>query len=139
MVAIQVIIVAMAACLFLAVSVEQAVSAVLGGGVCVVPTAALAWAAGRERSPLRFLGWGVLRSVATVLLIAGALVLLRPAPLGFFVTLAAASLAYVVAPLASGRLAPGRDSGVKPGAEKAVEARAERQSGTERSEMTRDR
>ncbi len=94
-------------CLMALVAVEQAAAAALGAAVCVVPTALFARAAASgqnaagQRQGRRLLLYGVARSIATVLLMAVALAMVGPEPLGFFVALAAVHAAYVVTPLAS--------------------------------------
>ncbi len=98
-VVMQIVMAGVAVCLFALLGAEQAAAAVWGGAVCVVPTALFAWAAERERRAGRVLAYGLGRSLATVALMALALAWAKPAPLGFFATLGAVHLAYVVAPL----------------------------------------
>ena len=98
-VVMQIVMAGVAVCLFALLSAEQAAAAAWGGAVCVVPTAAFAWAAERTRKAGRVLGYGLARSLATVALMAVAFAWARPAPLGFFATLGAVHLAYVAVPL----------------------------------------
>jgi hypothetical protein len=77
----------------------QTVSALAAGVVCVVPGAWYAWRATRERSGARFLLQGVVKFVLTIALMALGIVLLRPAPAGFFGTFVLLQAMYVLVPL----------------------------------------
>ncbi len=90
-------------CLMGVVGAEQAVAAALGAGVCVGPTALFAWAAQRTWVAGRVLLYGVARTLAAVVLMALALALAKPAPLGFFAALGVVHLAYVAVPLLARR------------------------------------
>lgn len=80
------------------VAVEQAIAAVLGGLVCIVPTAGFAVVASRSEKPGRVVLVGALKPMAVMGLMVLAFVLANPAPLGFFVSLAAVHLAYLATP-----------------------------------------
>jgi len=101
---------ALAACLFWLLAAEQAAAAALGGAVCIVPTALFVLFAERERDPGRVLAYGLMRSLATLGLIALSLAWAEPAPLGFFAALGGVHLAYVAAPVGE-RLIRRRRSG----------------------------
>lgn len=77
-------------------------AALLGGACVLLPAAYLAWRAGRERSPQKLLAMGVGKFVSTCALLAIAMVLVKPSPLGFFPALVVAQLMYVLVPLAIG-------------------------------------
>lgn len=81
------------------VAAEQAIAAVCGGLVCILPTAAFAACATRCRKPGRVVLMGAVKPMAVIGLMVLAFVLAKPAPLGFFVALATVHLAYVAAPL----------------------------------------
>jgi len=87
-----------AALLALFGGVREGWSALVGGACVALPAAGLALRAARERSPQRLLLLGVAKFVGTCLLLALAVVLLRPAPLGMFVTLVVCQLTYVLVP-----------------------------------------
>ena len=80
------------------VAVEQAVAALLGSLVCIVPTAGFAVCAMRWRKPGPIVLAGALKPLTIVGLMVAALVLARPEPLGFFAGLAMAHLAHLAAP-----------------------------------------
>ena len=84
--------------ILLLVAFEQAIAAVLGSLACIVPTAGFAVCATRCRKPGPIVLAGALKLMTIVGLMVAALVLARPAPLGFFVGLAVAHLAYLAAP-----------------------------------------
>ncbi|MGE0625111.1 MAG: hypothetical protein AB7I04_09150 [Pseudomonadales bacterium] len=103
---------------------EQTVSVLAAGTASVVPAAFYARRASIERSATRFLLQGVLKFVFTILMVAAAIILMKPAAAGFFGTLALLQVMYVVAPLTeaepdrpgrSGRTAAGRDGGRQDG------------------------
>jgi len=73
----------------------QAQAAMLAGAAVVVPSAWYALQAGRQRSAGRLLGQGVARMLATVALMAAAIVAFEPAAAGFFGTLVLLQLAYL--------------------------------------------
>lgn len=77
-------------------------AALLGGACVLLPAAYLAWRAGTERSPQKLLVMGVGKFVSTCALLAIAMVLIKPLPLGFFTALVVAQLMYVLVPLAIG-------------------------------------
>ena len=81
------------------VAVEQAFAALLGGLVCILPTAGFAVIATRSRKPGRVVLVGALKPMAVLGLMVLAFVVANPAPLGFFVALAVVHLAYLAAPL----------------------------------------
>jgi hypothetical protein len=103
-------------------SAAHALAALTAGVVVIVPSAGFAWraatsasgvgvheavgAAEASRDAIRqaqaLLGGAVARFVATVALMAGAIVWLRPNPLAFFGTLVALQAAYWIAPLTAG-------------------------------------
>ena len=87
-----------AAFILLLVAVEQAVAAVLGSLVCIVPTAAFAVCATRWRRPGPIVLAGALKPFTMVGLMLAAFVVAKPPPLGFFAGLAAVHLAYLAAP-----------------------------------------
>lgn len=87
---------------FALVDNSQAQAAVLAGMVYVLPGGYFAWRATVERSPGRLLGHGIMKTVVTVSLMAAALAMFRPAPLGFFVTMGLMQAMYVVGPMAFG-------------------------------------
>lgn len=74
----------------------QSLAALIAGLVVLVPNAYFAWRAGVEPSPTRLLAHGVGRSVATLVLMAAAFAVTRPAPLGFFAALIVMQLMYLV-------------------------------------------
>ena len=81
---------------------ESAIAALLGGGCVLLPAAYLAWRSGRERSPHKLLVMGVGKFVSTCALLAIAMVLAQPSPMGFFAALIVAQLMYVLVPLVAG-------------------------------------
>ena len=103
-------------------STAQALAALTAGVVVIVPSAGFAWrvatdsnggavdevggAAATSRDAIRqaqaLLGGAVARFVATAVLMAVAIVWLRPEPLAFFGTLVALQTAYWIAPLTAG-------------------------------------
>ena len=95
----QVAIAGVVVCLMALLSVEQAVAALWGAAVCVLPTALFARAAGSRRGARRLLAYGVAKSAVTMALMALCVAGLRPPPLGFFAALAAVHLAYAIVPL----------------------------------------
>ncbi len=95
----QIVMAAMAVCLFALLGAEQAAAAAWGGAVSVVPTALFAWKADRERRAGRVLAYGLARTLATLGLMAVALAWAKPAPLGFLATLGWVHLAYIAVPL----------------------------------------
>jgi len=95
----QMVMAAVAVCLFALLGAEQAAAAAWGGLACIVPTALFARAVARERRAGRVLAYSLARSLATLALMAVALAWARPAPLGFLATLGWVHLAYVAVPL----------------------------------------
>lgn len=98
-VAAQVAIAGVVVCLMALLSAEQAVAALLGAAVCVLPTALFARAAGSRRGARRLLAYGVARSAATIALMALCVAGFNPPPLGFLAALGAVHLAYAIVPL----------------------------------------
>ena len=82
---------------------DQTVSVLAAGMASVVPAALYAWRASVERHATRFLLQGVLKFALMILLVAASIIVLRPAPAGFFGTLILLQVMYVAAPLAEGR------------------------------------
>lgn len=82
-----------------------ALAALLGGGCVALPAGYLAWRAGRERSPQKLLVMGFGKFISTCALLAIAMVLIQPSPVGFFAALIIAQLMYVLIPLAAGHRA----------------------------------
>ena len=80
-------------------AVEQAIAALLGSLVCIVPTAGFAVCATRWHKPGPIVLAGALKPVTIVGLMVAAFVLAKPPPLGFFAGLGAVHLAYLAAPL----------------------------------------
>lgn len=80
-------------------AVEQAIGALLGSLVCIVPTAGFAVCATRWRKPVPIVLAGALKPVTIVGLMVAAFELAKPPPLGFFAGVAAVHLAYLAAPL----------------------------------------
>ena len=85
--------------MLLPMAAGQAVAALLGSIVCIVPTAAFAVCANRWRKPGAILLAGALKPVTIVGLMAAVFVLAKPPALGFFGGLAAVHLAYLAVPL----------------------------------------
>ncbi len=79
---------------------DQTVAALAAGTASVIPAALYAWRATVERSAARFLLQGVLKFTLTVVLVAAGIILMKPAPAGFFGTLILLQVMYVAAPLA---------------------------------------
>ena len=77
-------------------------AALLGGACVLLPAGYLAWRAGTIRSPQKLLVMGMGKFVSTCALLAIAMVLVKPSPLGFFAALVVAQLMYVLVPLAIG-------------------------------------
>jgi hypothetical protein len=77
-------------------------AALLGGACVLLPAGYLAWRAGTVRSPQKLLVMGMGKFVSTCALLAIAMVLVKPSPLGFFAALVVAQLMYVLVPLAIG-------------------------------------
>ena len=98
-VVLQIVVVLVTASVLSLVGSAQAEAALWAGVVCVPPAAMFAWSANRTRQAGRVLGQGVAKMIATVALMALVFANVKPEALGFFVAFAAASLAYVVAPL----------------------------------------
>lgn len=101
--AYRIVIVQLAAALAVVVSLslvaaEQAISALLGGIVCIVPTAGFAFCATRWWKAGPIVLAGALKPVTIIGLMVAAFVLAKPPPLGFFAGLAAVHLAYLAAP-----------------------------------------
>ena len=97
-------------------AVEQAIAALLGSLVCIVPTAGFAVCATRWRKPVPIVLAGVLKPVTIVGLMVAAFVIAKPAPLGFFAGVVAVHLAYLAAPFldrggGEAKAARPRDSG----------------------------
>ena len=92
------------------VAVEQAMGALLGSLVCIVPTAGFAVCATRWRKAGPIVLAGALKPMTIVGLMVAAFVIAKPPPLGFFAGLAAMHLAYLAAPFLdrSGRRGDGR-------------------------------
>ena len=90
---------ALAAVLILSlVAVEQAIGALLGSLVCIVPTAGFAVCATHWRKAGPIVLAGALKPMTIVGLMVAAFVIAKPPPLGFFAGLAAMHLAYMAAP-----------------------------------------
>ena len=81
---------------FLAISFEQAHSALIAAGCVWMPTAYYAWVSSRTLNATRLLFHGVLRMVLTGVLMAVAIVSVGIEPLGFFTTFIVVQLAYLV-------------------------------------------
>ena len=77
---------------------EEARSAVFGGGCVLVPAMYFAWRLSQQRSPSKLLAMGVGKFVSTCALLALAMVVARPSPLGFFAALIVAQGMYVLVP-----------------------------------------
>jgi hypothetical protein len=77
----------------------QTIAALAAGSACVVPAGLYAWRATVERSATRFLLQGVIKFALTILLVAGSIIVIRPAAAGFFCTFVLMQAMYVVAPL----------------------------------------
>ena len=88
----------------------QAVAALAAGMACVVPAGLYAWRAQVERSASRFLVQGVLKFLLTVMLLAAGIILLEPAPAGFFGTFVLLQAMYVVVPLLDDRRSGKQDA-----------------------------
>ncbi len=102
---------ALAAVLMLSlVAVEQAIGALLGSLVCIVPTAGFAVCATRWRNAGPIVLAGALKPMTIVGLMVAAFVIAKPPPLGFFAGLAAMHLAYLAVPFLDrgGRRGEGR-------------------------------
>jgi hypothetical protein len=63
----------------------------------MVPSAYLAWSNSRTSNPLRILAQGAVKTVTTCLLMVVALVVMQVKPLGFFFSLVAVQLSYLIA------------------------------------------
>ena len=81
---------------FYFVSPLQAHSALVASACVVIPTAYYAWITKTTLNASRLLFHGVLRMVLTVVLVAVAIVAVGIEPAGFFATLCAIQLAYLV-------------------------------------------
>jgi len=84
--------------LVVAEQAQQALAAAMGSLACILPTAAFAVCASRCRTPSQVLLAGIIKPIAIVGLMVLAFVMVNPAPLGFFVGLGAAYVAYLAAP-----------------------------------------
>ena len=78
------------------VSIEESLAALAAGAVCLVPNAYFAWRTSMERSPARLLAQSVGKVVVTLSLMAAVIVVLRPAPMGFFTAFVAMQLTYLL-------------------------------------------
>ncbi|MCB1684572.1 MAG: ATP synthase subunit I [Pseudomonadales bacterium] len=78
---------------------SQAFAALLAGVVCLIPGGFFAWRADVERSPAKLLKQGVFKFALTIVLLALAIALFKPAAAGFFGTFALLQAMYVVGPL----------------------------------------
>ncbi len=98
-VSLQLAVTLAAAALFLFWDVSQALAALAGGLVAVAPAALFAWRASVERSARRLLLHGVLKFLLSRVLLALAMILLKPQAAGFFTTFIAVQLMYVIGPV----------------------------------------
>lgn len=98
-IALQLVTSLVAAAGFALFDTSQAIAALIAGAVCILPAGWFAWVVTNERSPYRLLAQGLLKFVATVVLMGLAFAWWRPAALGFFSVFALMQLMYVVAPL----------------------------------------
>ncbi len=80
----------------------EARSALLAGGVTVLPAGYFAWRMQRERSAGRLLGQGLMKFLLTVTLMALTFAVFEPAPIGFFSAFVLMQVMYVVGPAAFG-------------------------------------
>ncbi len=78
---------------------HQSASALAAGLVSVIPAALYAWRAAVERSATRFLLQGVLKFGLTLVGLGVCIVLVEPAPAGFFGTFALLHMLYALVPL----------------------------------------
>ena len=83
----------------LAWNLEDARAALLGGFSVLVPAGYYAWRVSRERSPQKLLVMGVGKFISTCVLLALAMVLFKPPPMGFLGGLIVTQLMYVLVPL----------------------------------------
>ncbi len=80
----------------------QTASALAAGLASVIPAGLYAWRASVERSATSFLLQGVVKFALTLVLVAGSIIVLKPAAAAFFGTLALMQVMYVVVPLRAG-------------------------------------
>jgi hypothetical protein len=80
----------------------QTASALAAGLASVIPAGLYAWRASVERSATSFLLQGVVKFALTLVLVAGSIIVLRPAAAAFFGTLALMQAMYVAVPLRAG-------------------------------------
>ena len=80
----------------------QTASALAAGLASVIPAGLYAWRASVERSATSFLLQGVVKFALTLLLVAGCIIVLKPAAAAFFGTLALLQVMYVAVPLRAG-------------------------------------
>ena len=94
---LQVIIGTLASFGLLGIDVRESYAAVVGALTIMVPSAYLAWSNSRTSNPLRILAQGAVKTVTTCLLMVVALVVMQVKPLGFFFSLMAVQLSYLIA------------------------------------------
>ena len=80
----------------------QTASALAAGLASVIPAGLYAWRASVERSATSFLLQGVVKFALTLVLVAGSIIVLKPAAAAFFGTLALMQVMYVAVPLRAG-------------------------------------
>ncbi len=80
----------------------QTASALAAGLASVIPAGLYAWRASVERSATSFLLQGVVKFALTLVLVAGSIIVLKPAAVAFFGTLALLQVMYVAVPIAVG-------------------------------------
>jgi F0F1-type ATP synthase assembly protein I len=80
----------------------QTASALAAGMASVIPAGLYAWRASVERSATSFLLQGVVKFALTLVLVAGSIIVLKPAAAAFFGTLVLMQLMYVAVPLTGG-------------------------------------
>ena len=78
---------------------RQTIAALAAGLASVAPAGFYAWRASRERSAVSYLLQGVVKFVLTLMLVAGSIIVLKPAAAGFFGTLILLQGMYVMVPL----------------------------------------
>lgn len=86
----------------------QTIAALAAGMACIVPAGLYAWRAMVERSASRFLYQGVLKFALTIVLVAGCIIVIRPAAAGFFGTFILLQTMYVVVPGFCSKGGPGQ-------------------------------
>lgn len=79
----------------------QTASALAAGLASVIPAGFYAWRASVERSATSFLLQGVVKFALTLVLVAGSIVVLKPAAAAFFGTLVLMQVMYVAVPLSA--------------------------------------